>query len=142
MKKIIIFICLLQSTFVFGYINIYPTSFDKDITNGASSVFKLYNRLDKAVRYRIYVERDNVEYDLSPWMEIYPQSILLNPLEEKELKLLITPSADAKNGIYSAKLVIKQVNVPRMKREKQVNFMTILKMKIKGKFEKEGKEKK
>lgn len=130
MKKIV-FLVILFSKISLGYINIYPTEFDKDITNGATQIFKLYNRTDEERRYRIYIENVG-KNSMSQWIEIYPQSISLKPLEEDEIRIAITPPSSISKGEYRAKLVIKEVEVPRKKKEKKVKLMTLFKLNMKG----------
>lgn len=130
MKKIV-FLVILFSKISLGYINIYPTEFDKDITNGATQIFKLYNRTDEERRYRIYIENVG-KNSMSQWIEIYPQSISLKPLEEDEIRIAITPPSSISKGEYRAKLVIKEVEIPRKKKEKKVKLMTLFKLNMKG----------
>lgn len=131
MKGIYVILIFLLSTTIFGYINIYPIEFDKDISNGATERFKLYNRTDNEVKYRIYIEKSK-EKDMSQWIEVYPQSISLKPLEEKELRLSVTPEPNAQPGEYKAKLVIKEVVVPNKKDSKKIKMMTLFKLNMKG----------
>ena len=93
--------------------------FDKNISNGVTESFKLYNRTSNEIRYRVYIEKSK-EKDMSQWIEIYPQSISLKPLEEKELRLSVTPPKNAQAGEYKAKLVIKEIKVPNKKDDKKI----------------------
>ncbi len=130
MKKYI-FLIFLLAKISYGYINIYPVKFDKDITNGATEKFKLYNRTSEERRYRIYLEK-NSDKDMSKWIEIYPQSISLKPLEEKELRILVNPPENTEKGEYRAKLVVKEVTVPKKEEIKKTKLMTIFKLNMKG----------
>ena len=130
MKVIYTILVFLLSTTSFGYINIYPMEFDKNISNGVTESFKLYNRTSNEIRYRVYIEKSK-EKDMSQWIEIYPQSISLKPLEEKELRLSVTPPKNAQAGEYKAKLVIKEIKVPNKKDDKKINIMTF-KLNMKG----------
>ena len=131
MKVIYTILVFLLSTTSFGYINIYPMEFDKNISNGVTESFKLYNRTSNKIRYRVYIEKSK-EKDMSQWIEIYPQSISLKPLEEKELRLSVTPPKNAQAGEYKAKLVIKEIKVPNKKDDKKINIMTLFKLNMKG----------
>lgn len=131
MKVIYTILIFLLSTTSFGYINIYPMEFDKNISNGVTESFKLYNRTSSEIRYRVYIEKSK-EKDMSQWIEIYPQSISLKPLEEKELRLSVTPPKNAQAGEYKAKLVIKEIKVPNKKDDKKINIMTLFKLNMKG----------
>lgn len=132
MKKLYIFLILLLSQVSYSYINIYPTGFDKDITNGATESFKLYNRTNEEVKYRIYIEKNVEENSMADWIEIYPQSISLKPLEEKELRILVAPPKNTKNGVYKARLVVKEVEVPSKNKREKAKIMTIFKLNMKG----------
>lgn len=131
MKVIYTILIFLLSTTSFSYINIYPMEFDKNISNGVTESFKLYNRTSNEIRYRVYIEKSE-EKDMSQWIEIYPQSISLKPLEEKELRLSVTPPKNAQAGEYKAKLVIKEIKVPNKKDDKKINIMTLFKLNMKG----------
>lgn len=137
MKKSIIIIFLILNSLAFGYINLYPLEFKKDITYGAGEVFVLYNRTTKPRKYRIYVEDVKGKESMADWVEVYPRSILLNPLKEENLKIYIQAPSGSKEGEYQANLVIKEVSLPltlqdeeELKRKTKV--MTMVKLKLKG----------
>lgn len=132
MKKVYLFLLFCLFNCSYGYINIYPTEFNKNIKEGVTESFKLYNRTERAVKYRVYLEGDGSDEDMSKWIEVYPQSISLNPLEEEELRISVTPPENIKSGNYRAKLVIKEVEVPKSKKKEGVKFMTIFKLKMRG----------
>lgn len=129
----IIFLIFLFSKLAFSYINIYPTSFNKNITNGATETFKLYNRTETEKKYRIYIEPSS-EQDMSNWIEVYPKSIFLNPLEEKEVRLFVNPPLSASKGEYKAKLIIKEISSTNNK--EKINLMTLFKLNMKGHIKK------
>ncbi|MGL5277741.1 MAG: hypothetical protein ACRC8M_01490 [Cetobacterium sp.] len=129
--KILFFIFIIFSNTAFSYINIYPTKFEKNITAGANETFKLYNGSGKQIRYRVYLEEGEAN-DMGKWGEIYPQSITLNPLEEKEIRISINPPKNAANGKYKAKLIVKEVGVPKKEKNDKVNFFTLLKLNMTG----------
>ena len=142
MKKILILLIII-SNIAFSYINIYPTKFEKDISNGAEENFKLYNRSKDTVKYRIYLDDfTNKENDMSKWIELYPSSISLAPLEEKEIRLVVNKPLGAKPGKYGARLIIKEVRVPSKKKMDKVQFMTILKFNMIGEIKEVKDEKK
>lgn len=130
MRKVLFFF-LTSYNIVFSYINIYPTKFEKNIENGVGEVFKLYNRTETQIKYRIYLEKGK-ESDMSEWIEVYPRSIILNPTEEKEIKIFITPPTVAKKGLYKAKLIVKQVEGIQKTKNNKVNFMTLFKLNMTG----------
>ena len=142
MKKILILLIII-SNIAFSYINIYPTKFEKDISNGAEENFKLYNRSKDTVKYRIYLDDfTNKENDMSKWIELYPSSISLAPLEEKEIRLVVNKPLGAKPGKYGARLIIKEVRVASKKKQDKVQFMTILKFNMIGEIKEVKDEKK
>ena len=142
MKKILILLIII-SNITFSYINIYPTKFEKDISNGAEENFKLYNRSEDTVKYRIYLDDfTNKENDMSKWIELYPSSISLTPLEEKEIRLVVNKPLGAKPGKYGARLIIKEVRVASKKKQDKVQFMTILKFNMIGEIKEVKDEKK
>ena len=142
MKKILILLIII-SNIAFSYINIYPTKFEKDISNGAEENFKLYNRSKDTVKYRIYLDDfTNKENDMSKWIEFYPSSITLAPLEEKEIRLVVNKPLGWKPGKYGARLIIKEVRVPSKKKVDKVQFMTILKFNMTGEIREVKDEKK
>ena len=109
-----------------SYINIYPTVFNKDITKGNGETFVLLNRTDKVIKYRIFFKEYTKGKDMTKWGEVYPKSITLRPLEEKEIKVYFIPPDTAKTGKYKTRLIIKQVGVPNQYNEKEIEFMTTL----------------
>lgn len=123
----IIGIYLMVVQIIYGYINIYPSFFYKELKKeGTYEIFVLTNRSKEKVRYRIYFEEK-----LFPELgaEVYPKSITLNPYEKKELKVLITPSEKLKFGMHNLTLVIKEIGTPK---EKNKKIYSMLKLKISG----------
>ena len=129
--KLLILIFVILSQLTFSYINIYPTKFEKNITKGVNESFKLYNRSEKEIRYRIYLEK-GLENDMSQWSEVYPNSITLKPLEEKEIRLFVSPPKTAPKGKYKAKLIVKEVEIPNARKNNKVNFFTLFKLNMTG----------
>lgn len=95
---------------VYGYINIYPVSFEKEIDRGAFEEFVLYNKTNRIKKYRIFVEKSEEKNSMSEWIEIYPESITLNPAEEKSFKILVRAPKGSSKGEYKAKLVVRYYN--------------------------------
>lgn len=123
----IIGIYLLMIQIIYGYINIYPSFFYKELKKeGTYETFVLTNRSDQKVRYRIYFE-EKLFPELSA--EVYPKSITLNPYEKKELKVLITPQNNLKIGMYNLTLVVKEIGNPK---EKSKKIYSMLKLKLSG----------
>lgn len=136
MKKIIVlllFICF--NSYIFSYINIYPVKFDKNISSDVEGEFFLYNRTKENKKYRIYLENSE-DSEFANWIEIYPKSILLKPLEEKSFKIYIKTPSNAEKGIYSTNLIVKEVeSVEKNRDNKKTKILTKLKMKLIGRLE-------
>lgn len=136
MKKIILlllFICF--NSYIFPYINIYPVKFDKNISSDVEEEFFLYNRTKGNKKYRIYLENSE-DSEFANWIEIYPKSILLKPLEEKSFKIYIKIPSNAEKGIYTTNLIVKEVeSVEKNRDNKKTKILTKLKMKLIGRLE-------
>ncbi|WP_448821282.1 hypothetical protein [Cetobacterium sp.] len=136
MKKIIVlllFICF--NSYIFPYINIYPIKFDKNISSDVEEEFFLYNRTKENKKYRIYLENSE-DSEFANWIEIYPKSILLKPLEEKSFKIYIKTPSNAEKGIYTTNLIVKEVeSVEKNRDNKKTKILTKLKMKLIGRLE-------
>ena len=115
---------ILISTFSYGYINISPTSLDKNIGEGAYEEFTLYNNTKFPIRYKVtaFEMKEGVVKDMSKWMEIYPKVLTVEPLGEKSFKLYIKSPQNAANGDYGAFLNIRQVSVPKLKSDDKTNI--------------------
>lgn len=138
MKKIVLVLNMIFSVTLFAYINIYPVKFEKNITSGAYEEFTLYNRTSKPRRYRVYIEEvENAKNSMAEWIEIYPKSIALKPLQEEKLQLEVKPPEGVEKGEYIANLIIKEVAIPSVeeKEEKKNRVFTMIRMRLKGKVE-------
>ncbi|MEG0235841.1 MAG: hypothetical protein RR523_04780 [Cetobacterium sp.] len=134
MKKLIVFFifCLLEVSSK-AYINIYPLKFDKRIDKGGEvQEFVLTNITDKEQRYRVYVENDNKGNDMSKWSEIYPENITLKPGDQKKVLFFVKSPPNTKNGEYTAILGIKELEVPKSKKDKTLKVLSNLKMTLYG----------
>lgn len=134
MKKIMyIVILFLMSINALGYINIYPSKFEKSIKKETYEEFTLYNRTQRDIKYRVYLEDIEGKKSMTDWIEVYPKSIVLKPLEEKIIKLSVKAPENAPAGEYNSNLVIKEIeSVKKTKNESKVKVMTMLKLKLKG----------
>lgn len=136
MKKIVLIFFILKSL-TFGYINLYPLKFEKDITYGAGEEFVLYNRTTEPRKYRVYVESVEGKKSMADWIEVYPRSILINPLKEKNIKIYVEAPQGSKEGEYQANLVIKEISLPitlqdKEELEKKTKILTMVKLRLKG----------
>lgn len=133
MKKILLILNMIISFSSFAYINLYPTKFEKNITNGAYEEFVLYNRTTQPKKYRLFIEDIGDKKDMSKWIQLYPKSILLKPLEEKSVKLYVKAPKNTTKGVYSSNLVIKEIAIPNLNNKKnKTNVLTMVKLKLKG----------
>lgn len=140
MKKIVMILILIINSISYSYINIYPIKFEKDITEGAYEEFTLYNRSNKVRRYRIYVEDVEGRNSMKDWIEVYPKSISIKSLEEKNVKIFIEAPENIKNGIYESNFVVKEILPPTTEltneeKNKKTNILTMVKLRLKGKIE-------
>lgn len=136
MKKIIFLLVLIINSVSFSYINIYPVKFEKDITKGGFEEYTLYNRTKKIRKYRIYIEEVPEGKGMEKWVEVYPRSITLEPLEEKSVQVYVEAPKDVAEGKYQANLVLKEVGLPATMRDeenkKKHNVLTMVKIRLKG----------
>jgi hypothetical protein len=133
MKKLILGIYMILFCSVSAYMNIYPTNFDKRIDGiGDTEEYIITNTTNKILKYRIYLEESN-ENDMSKWIQIYPESLILKPGQEKKVKIYINSPEGIKEGEYSAVLGVKEVHIPKItKNEELLDVYTNLKLKIYG----------
>lgn len=118
---------------VSAYMNIYPTNFDKRIDGiGDIEEYIITNTTNKILKYRIYLEESD-EKDMSKWIQIYPESLILKPGQEKKVKIYVNSPEGIEEGEYSAILGIKEVYIPKITNSEEVlDIYTNLKMKIYG----------
>ncbi|MGL5904175.1 MAG: hypothetical protein ACRCZO_15950, partial [Cetobacterium sp.] len=125
LKKIIFnLLCFLLTQISFAYINISPTSFDKNIGKGAYQEFTLYNNTSIPVRYRIEPQKMSGKDvgDMSEWIEVYPKVITIDPANEKMFKVYIKSKGKPLDGDYGAFLNIKQISAPKLKDKKDLDI--------------------
>ena len=122
----------------YGYINIYPTKFEKNIKNEVYEEFTLYNRTKRNIKYRVYLEDVKDKKSMSKWIAVYPKSLELRPLEEKTIKLSVNAPKEIEVGEYHSNLVIKEIETVKKEKtdnindEEKVKIMTMVKMRLKG----------
>lgn len=127
-KIAMFFFLIIQISY--GYINIYPSFFLKEIKKeGTYETFTLTNRSNRKIRYRIYFEEKSLEHLVT---EIYPKSIELKPYENGDIKILIKPKESIKPGMYTPILVIKEIGSPTDSKDKKV--FSMLKLNLTGYF--------
>lgn len=109
----------------FAYINISPTTLDKNIKVGAYQEFSLYNGTTIPFRYKITpvaMENNEKVIDMSKWIEVYPKIVTVNPTESKKFKVYIKAAPKSAEGDYGAFLNIRQMSVPKIKGETDSNI--------------------
>lgn len=126
------FFCLSLSSF--AYINIYPLSFNQRIDGmGGIKDFVLTNTTNKVIKYQINILKNDDKQDMSSWTEIYPRTLTLKPGAKGEIKMYIRAPKKATLGEYSTILNIKELEVPKDKKDKKsINVFTNLKIKLYG----------
>ena len=106
----------------FAYINISPTTLDKNILKGAYEEYTFYNNTTVPLRYKLSVipmeENKNVK-DMSKWVEVYPKVVTVNPTEQKSFKLYIQAPKGTEAGDYGAFVNIRQVSAPKLESGEQ-----------------------
>ena len=106
----------------FSYINISPTTLDKNIKVGAYQEFTFYNDTTIPFRYKItpVAMKDNkIVKDMSKWVEVYPKIVTVNPTESKKFKVYIKADKNAEAGDYGTFLNIRQMSAPKLKGEEE-----------------------
>ena len=125
-KFMTIFMFIISFINVFGYINIAPSSFDKNIGKGGYQEFTLYNQTNIPFRYKITpIAMENnkkVSGDMSKWIEVYPKIVTVNPQDSKKFKVYIKAPKEVVNGDYGAFLNIRQMSAPKIKDDKKENL--------------------
>lgn len=132
--KYFVSLFFMFSVVSFAYINIYPLSFDQRIDGmGGVKDFVLTNTTNKVVKYQINILKNEDKQDMTPWVEIYPRVLTLNPGAKGEVKLYIRAPKGTSLGEYSTILNIKELELPKEKKEKKgVNVFTNLQIKLYG----------
>ena len=73
---------------------------------------------------------------MEKWVQIYPRSITLEPLEEKKIQVYVEAPKEAPVGKYQANLVLKEVGLPVIEKDKEDNkkhnVLTMVKIRLKG----------
>lgn len=133
MKKGIFCIYMFYTLLTYAYTNIYPVNFDKRIDGiGEVQEYILTNTTNKKMKFKVYKERVE-ENDMSEWIDIYPESLLLDSGEEGKIKVYIKSPENEKEGEYSAILGIKELATPYLDKDKpNIEVFTNLKLKLYG----------
>lgn len=106
----------------FSYINISPTTLDKNIKVGAYQEFTFYNDTTIPFRYKITpmaMTGNKIVKDMSKWVEVYPKIVTVNPTESKKFKVYIKADKNAETGDYGTFLNIRQMSAPKLKGEEE-----------------------
>ena len=109
----------------FSYINLAPTTLDKNIKAGAYQEFNLYNDTTIPFRYKITpmaMTGNKIVKDMSKWVEVYPKIVTVNPTESKKFKVYIKADKNAETGDYGTFLNIRQMSAPKLKGEEEQNI--------------------
>lgn len=122
-KKISLLIIsyILFTLSAFGYINISPTTLDKNIGAGAYEEFTLHNNTNIPMRYKIEAlaldNKTGEVKNMDSWAEIYPKIVTVKPAESKSFKVYIKAPKGTPEGDYGMFLNIRQVSAPKLEGE-------------------------
>ena len=108
-----------------AYINLSPTTLDKNIKAGAYQEFTLFNDTTIPFRYKITpmaMTENKKVIDMSKWIEVYPKIVTVKPTEAKKFKVYVKADKGALEGDYGAFLSIKQMSAPKLKGEEAENL--------------------
>ena len=108
-----------------AYINLSPTTLDKNIKAGAYEEFTLYNDTTIPFRYKITpvaMTENKKVMDMSKWIEVYPKIVTVRPTESKKFKVYVKADKGALEGDYGAFLNIRQMSAPKLKGETDENL--------------------
>ena len=135
MNKIILFLFLFKLSF--SYINIHPLFFDKPIDhNGSYQEFTLFNQSSDPILYRIYVEENpkNKEMSMHKWVNFYPRSLTLKPGEIGKIQMSIASHSKLPKGEYSTIFGIREIPIFQKEKTENSNLSvyTDLKMVLNG----------
>ncbi|MGL6168333.1 MAG: hypothetical protein ACRC0Y_08610 [Fusobacteriaceae bacterium] len=85
---------------------ICPGVFEKDITVGNYETYFIINDTNDTKLYKISANiNDNIE------VKIFPHIFILEPNEDKNVKVLLKPSSSLKDGAYAGNLLIEIIPV-------------------------------
>ncbi len=137
MKKRILFLFFLLYTVGMAYVQMYPIVFDKNIDNGGEVVeYSFINPTQNKLRYIFYVEKGKEGKDMSEWVEMYPKTLILNPQQEKTLKMYINAPKGTPKGEYTAVLGIKELPIASEEKFKNnegtISLLADLKIELAG----------
>lgn len=108
-----------------AYINLAPTTLDKNIKAGAYQEFTLFNDTTIPFRYKITpmaMTENKKVIDMSKWIEVYPKIVTVKPTEAKKFKVYVKADKGALEGDYGAFLNIRQMSAPKLKGEETENL--------------------
>lgn len=124
-RILLITIFLISCLNAFGYINLAPSSFDKNIGKGGYQEFTLYNQTSIPFRYKITpIAMENnkkVSGDMSKWIEVYPKIVTVKPQDSQKFKVYIKAPKETIDGDYGAFLNIRQMSAPKLKNDEKEN---------------------
>lgn len=138
MKKLLLGLYLVVSSFVYSYVNIYPLTFDKRIDGiGEVEEYQLYNGTNSTIRYVFTIAKTKDEKDMSKWIEFYPKTLSLKPGKEGIVKIFIKAPKGTEAGEYTAIFGVKEMPAPsekdmRENKGSSIKILTNLKITIAG----------
>lgn len=114
---LLMFLVVKMSSFSIG---IEPTVFGKEISQGNTGYkeYTIKNETEERVRYKIEIEsleKDRDKFDI----EVYPKVVLLEPLENKKIKVLIKSKSTVKDGEYQFTMGLSPIKVPVLNKQEK-----------------------
>lgn len=133
MRKIYLSLMMLVlGSLGYGYINLHPSTFDKNITSeGTYHEFELYNPTKKSLRYAVnFLDSKNNRMDMTDWITFYPNVVEVKPGEIANIKLMITSPEKAKEGHYFSTMNVKQLKSASRSKEENATVDMLLDINI------------
>lgn len=112
------FLVIKISSFSVG---IEPTVFGKEISQGNTGYkeYTIKNETEERVRYKIEIH-SSLEEDKDKFnIEVYPKVVLLEPMENKKIKILIKSKKIVKEGEYQFTMSLAPIKVPVLSKQNE-----------------------
>jgi P pilus assembly chaperone PapD len=117
-KALIFALGILISTNL-SAVSLTPSTFGEviDYEDGGYKEYKIKNDLQERMRYKVNFTGNEDKFDI----QVYPKVILLEPYEEKVVKVLVKKKVDVPDGEYKFTTIISPIKVPVLK-EKDISL--------------------
>lgn len=129
MKKVILLLFLSLKIVIASELT--PLNFDKKIDEGVvSKEYILKNSSDKIIKYSVYMEKSQENFDMTNWINITPQSFMLKPEEKKKIFLTVDAPKNMEKGEYLSNLCIEEIEVIGAK--SKINILSKIRVELAG----------